>query len=137
MKIMIILGFALMFLPTIGHSAKCSNVNISITNNSSSDIRVKDMQYYDYNDAKWRNESTSNIDIDKSGVTKSLSGGSKDLEYIGGSAYKVKILFCELDGSHNCDGGDKCAEFQKDSKCTDNNETYKAVLTDSTVKSDC
>lgn len=77
--------------------SKCSSVNIQVKNQyrdpvtgAQVDIKVVDFQYWDAEDAKWREESTDNKRINY-GQT---AVWTKNLEYVGGeSAVKIKVYF--------------------------------------------
>ena len=74
--------------------SKCSDVDIHVhnqytRNGDNKDIKVVDFKYYDYEDSKWRNESTSNKIIDWGGSKL----WNKALEYVGGETTKIKVYF--------------------------------------------
>ena len=59
------------FAGTAAADSKCSDVNVQVTNkyrdpvkNAQVDIKVVDFKYWDKEDNKWRNESTTNKRID-------------------------------------------------------------------------
>lgn len=75
--------------------ANCEDVDIEITNRfvhngDNKDIRVYDLQYFDAEDGKWRNEVTANARIGF-GDTHIYT---RDLERVGGEAgVRIKVFF--------------------------------------------
>ena len=101
--------------------AKCSNVNIKITNEyhdpvngAKVDIKVVDFQYRDREDAKWRSEVTDNKTIG----FKQTAVWNKNLEYVGGeTGVKIKVFFKydQAGGGWSTDHTQESTEF----KCVD------------------
>jgi hypothetical protein len=91
------LAVAAGFATAAAADSKCSNVNIQVTNkykdpvtHAKVDIKVVDLEYWDKEDNKWRDEVTDNKRIDF-GQTKTWN---KNLEYVGGeSGVKIKLYF--------------------------------------------
>jgi hypothetical protein len=80
---------------TAAADSKCENVKLSVTNKytksgDNKDINVVDLEYWDADDGKWRDESTDN---------KKIGWGdnavwTKNLEYVGGeSGVKLKLHY--------------------------------------------
>ena len=75
--------------------AKCENVKIKVTNKyvkngDNKDIKVVDMEYWDAEDGKWRDEATTD---DQIGWGDSRTW-TKNLEYVGGeSGVKIKLHY--------------------------------------------
>src|SRR5262245_54210460 len=101
--------------------SKCSDVNIQVKNEyhdpvtgAKVDIKVVDFQYWDAEDARWRNKSTDNkrIDFGQTAVW------NKNLEYVGGeTGVKVKVSFKydQAGGGWSTDHSQTSDAF----KCTD------------------
>lgn len=100
--------------------AKCENVKITITNqfsknNDHKNIKIVDLDYWDAEDGKWREEVTGNETVGYGDATSY----TKNLEYVGGeTGVKVRIHF-----KYNEGGTDWSGTFTRTSaafKCVDN-----------------
>jgi hypothetical protein len=80
---------------TASADANCEDVDIELTNQfvqngDNKDIRVTDLQYFDAEDGKWRNEVTSNARI---GFGDAHTY-TRDLERVGGeTGVRIKVFF--------------------------------------------
>ena len=109
------------FAGTAAADSKCSDVNVQVTNkyrdpvkNAQVDIKVVDFKYWDKEDNKWRNESTTNKRIDPN----QTAVWNKNLEYVGGeTGVKIRVYY-----KYSQAGGGWSAKYSKLSsafKCTD------------------
>lgn len=107
--------------------SKCNDFNIVVVNEYigsdgyEKEIRVFDLDYWDDEDGKWRNEATSNHDI----AFSSSHTWTKNLEYVGGEqGVKVRIYYQVYDnGSWGATRTKTSSAFQ----CIDNDSIWITV----------
>lgn len=112
--------------------SKCSKVDIRVINefrdpatNAKVDIKVLDFQYWDKEDNKWRNESTSNQRIN----TGQSWVWNKNLEYVGGeTGVKIKVTYkYSQAGGGGANWSVKHTEVSSPFKCVDGTDVDVTV----------
>ena len=93
--VLMVLGLVVAFTGTAFADSKCKDVKIKVKNsyksgNNSVKIKVLAVNYYDKEDAKWRDNDMKNTEISY-GSTKSIT---EDLEYVGNEwVKKIQVKF--------------------------------------------
>jgi hypothetical protein len=99
-------------------SAKwCKGVYVKATNQTGRSVTITDLDYYDYEDGKWRSEPTVNKRIPNGQVWSD----TRTLESVGGERIKIRIEYTDAYGSRK-------TAYSGDRTCR-NGSSFSVVMT--------
>ena len=96
----------------------CNNFTIKMTNRQSNEIKLTKLEYYDYDDHKWRTENVFGVDGEQKVEPNVFFSTKRDLQHIGGDKTNFRLSYKKHLGGSQWD--DPKAITTADFTCSDN-----------------